>query len=315
MKPEFASIETTLRCNMTCKHCGVESGPHAERGRELETQEMLNLFGDLYDLGVRRLVLSGGEFTTRKDWRELLGVALTRFTMVRQISNGWYGKRLLEILEEMPNKERLALSLSVDGMKHSHDLNRRAGSFGKLIEILEEESAIYRTVITTVTTENWGDLDDIFAMLRSLKVPVWSIQIGLPAGYMLKEKFIGKERIYTLADTILGWQAVTVGEMEIVPDNCFGYDHPMRHNAPWEGCQAGKNLVTILANGDVTGCPTTFWDVRGNIREQSLEAIWNGNKMEEYRKEIPTCGSCANKTCKGGCRAVQHLFGEQFCDG
>lgn len=315
MKPEFASIETTLRCNMQCKHCGVESGPHAQRGRELETQEMLNLFGDLSDLGVRRLVLSGGEFTTRKDWRELLRAALERFLTVRQISNGWYGWRLVEMLEETPGNERLVLSLSLDGMRVAHDRNRRSGSFKKVMEILEAETPIYRTVITTVTTENWNDLRHMFAMLRSLKVPVWSLQLGLPAGYMEKEKFIGTDRIRVLADAIFEWQREAAGAMEVIPDNCFGYDHPMRRDAPWEGCRAGKNLITILGNGDVTGCPTTFWDVRGNIREERLEAIWNGERMEEYRKGIPTCDSCANAKCKGGCRAVQKLFGEQFCEG
>lgn len=315
MRPEFASIETTLRCNMTCKHCGVESGPHSVRGKELETGEMIALFKDLRGLGVERLVLSGGEFTTRKDWRDLLRAALKRFRMVRQISNGWYGRRLLEMLEKMENNDQLVLSLSLDGMQDAHDENRRTGSFEKVAEILGAESVIYRTVITTVTTENWKDLEHMFGMLLSLRVPVWSLQIGLPAGYMQKAKFIGKDRVKMLADMIFGWQEAARGEMEIIPDNCFGYDHPMRRDAPWEGCQAGKNLVTILANGDVTGCPTTFADVRGNIREGKLEDIWNGERMEEYRKGIPTCGACANKTCKGGCRAVQKLFGEQFCEG
>lgn len=299
---------------MTCTHCGVESGPHSVRGRELETGEIIALFEDLLCLGVTRLVLSGGEFTTRKDWRDLLRAALKRFQMVRQISNGWYGKRLLGILEETPNKERLVLSLSVDGMKYAHNQNRRTGSFEKVMEILEAESDIYRTVITTVTTENWNDLQNIFEMLLSFNIPAWSIQIGLPAGYMAREKFIGRERIRVLSDTIVEWQKTARGEMEIIPDNCFGYDHPMRRDMPWQGCQAGKNLVTILANGDVTGCPTTFEDARGNIREEKLEDIWNGSGMEKYRREIPTCHACANAKCKGGCRAVEKLFGKQFCD-
>ncbi len=314
MKPEFASIETTLRCNMMCKHCGVESGPHSKRGNELDTGEMITLFKDLSDLGVKRLVLSGGEFTTRGDWQELLCAAIEGFEMVRQISNGWYGIHLLEMLELIPNKERLVLSLSLDGMKPSHDRNRRSKSFEKIISILKADSKIYRTVITTVTKENFNDLDSLFSMLYALKIPVWSVQLGLPTGYMGKSMFIGNELVDKLANMILSWQRKSSGIMEIIPDNCFGYDHPMRREFPWEGCQAGKKLITILANGDVTGCPTTFRDVRGNVREEQLSSIWNSKNMENYRKSIPVCESCSNKKCKGGCRAVQEIFGRQFCD-
>ncbi len=313
MKPEFASIETTLRCNMTCRHCGVMSGPHSTRGLELDADEMLTLMDDLVDLGVLRLIISGGEFTTRRDWQKLLRCALERFGMIRQISNGWLGIRLLDILGAMPRKEKLVLSLSLDGLEDSHDYNRRNGSFQKVIEILGARSDVYRTVITTATTDNFDDLEGIFLLLRSLKVPVWSLQIGLPAGYMEMSRFIGRERIDRLADMIFDWQERSLGEMEIIPDNCFGYDHPMRRQAPWHGCRAGKDLITILANGDVTGCPTTHEEILGNIREQSLTDIWRGPKMEDYRGAIPRCSACSNERCGGGCRAVQKIFSRQFC--
>ncbi len=313
MKPEFASIETTLRCNMACKHCGVMSGPYSKRGDELSFNEIVALMDDLTDLGVSRIVLSGGEFTTRKDWRELLRHALERFEMVRQISNGWLGTRLLETLEAVPAKGRLVLSLSLDGLESAHDANRRSGSFRKVIDIIKASSSIYRTVITTATAENFGNLERIFLLLRSFQVPVWSIQIGLPAGYMKMSRFIGDERVRRLADMIFDWQERSLGGMEIIPDNCFGYDHPMRRQAPWRGCRAGKDLITILANGDVTGCPTTYEDVRGNIRERPLNEIWYGQAMDEYRKSVPQCHACSNKKCGGGCRAVQNIFSKQFC--
>ncbi len=314
--PKFASWESTLRCDLKCIHCGLCAGPECTnlRGPELSTEEAKGMFDQLVSLGVSNLVISGGEFTTRGDCKELLALALERFVMVRQISNGLYGKYFFKRFEPMDNLNRYILSLSLDGLERTHDAIRKmSGSFWRVIEILNADSPIQRTVITTVMRENFQELEDVFQLLMKLSVPVWAIQLGLPEGRMSSASFIGEEKIRRLADTILDWQMRAEDVMEVIPDDCFGYRHLMRFKNHWKGCQAGKNLITILSNGDVTGCPTTFHSICGNIRENTLEEIWNGDKMNNFRSELPRCSSCDNKICQGGCRAVNHVFGKQFC--
>jgi radical SAM protein with 4Fe4S-binding SPASM domain len=61
--------------------------------------------------------------------------------------------------------------------------------------------------------------------------------------------------------------------------------------------------VSIKANGAVVPCCMAFNDepdmVYGNLHEQSLEAIWNSDKVKEFRvkhqqdKDLPsTCQTC-----------------------
>lgn len=129
--PEFASWESTLECNMSCKHCGLACGPNKKnaRGRELTAPEARVMLEKLREFGVRNIVISGGEFLLRADSYELAAQALDTFDSVRIISNGWLGSDILRHLEILPNASKLVLSLSIDGPERIHDEIRRPGSF------------------------------------------------------------------------------------------------------------------------------------------------------------------------------------------
>lgn len=316
--PEFATWESTLRCNMYCFHCGLNAGPYWHnlsdlRGPQLSTNEALSMLEELSKIGIRRLIISGGEFTTRSDWKYLLQHALKRFDSVRLISNGFRGRRLIKQLEALPYCDRLVLSVSLDGDGYTHNCIRRRGSFDKTMEILRCKSLIPRTVITTVIDWNFNELEELFKLLISLRVKVWAIQIGLPAGRLHKSNFIGLGKARRLADKIRKWQTKSRGLMEVIADDCFGYGHEMRSEIPWTGCPAGKRLICILSDGGVCGCPTAFDEVCGNIRKQGLKEIWEGKKMEMFRHDTPHCSKCDNTVCLGGCRAVQKTIKEQLC--
>jgi len=311
--PQFASWESTLWCPLSCIHCGVNAGPFAcnQRGKELSTSESLAMMDNLYALGVRRFVISGGEFTMRGDWCELLEYALKTFDAVRQITNGMY-RGLLKTLGRIPNNDRLTLSVSIDGVPRVHEIIRGRNSSVSPLDIIRAHSPIQRGVITTVMNSNFENLEALFNLLRECEIPVWSIQLGIPAGRMQQSEFIGEERIKKLADMIRSWQ-IAEPNMEIIPDNCFGYFHPMRENYRWNGCQAGRNFITVLSNGDVTGCPTTDDVICGNIRETPIRDIWNNERMETFRNDRPQCQGCDNSICPGGCRVTRRIFGKQFC--
>ncbi|MDO8443028.1 MAG: radical SAM protein [bacterium] len=319
--PEFAVWESTLICNMTCYHCGLGAGRpglystciEELPGWNLSTNEAMSMFEELLKMKVRRLIISGGEFIVRPDWKGLLQRALNKFDNVRLISNGFGGQPFLRELETLKNRNRLILSVSLDGLRETHDEIRREGSFEKTVDILRCKSSILRTVITTVINENFNDLEGLFKLFVDLRVKVWAIQIGLPAGRLNKKSFIGLGKARLLADKIKNWQMKSRGSMEIVADDCFGYGHEMRSEIPWTGCPAGKRLICILSNGGVCGCPTASDEVCGNIREQRLKDIWEGEKMESFRRYVPHCSNCDNVICLGGCRAVQKTVKKQLC--
>ena len=58
------------RCNLTCKHCYSISSDHDFPG-ELTTEQVYRTMDDLWDFGVRVLILSGGEPLLRPDIFEI----------------------------------------------------------------------------------------------------------------------------------------------------------------------------------------------------------------------------------------------------
>ena len=71
LRPHTVVWEITLACNMRCIHCGSSASPLTKRLDELSTQEALDVINQLQEIGVQRVVLSGGEPFLRKDWEAL----------------------------------------------------------------------------------------------------------------------------------------------------------------------------------------------------------------------------------------------------
>ncbi len=70
-------------------------------------------------------------------------------------------------------------------------------------------------------------------------------------------------------------------------------------NYPFGGrCDTLWNTLRIMPDGTVTPC---LHVVAGNIREQSIDAIWNGPTMQNFRMLIaenllPACARCCSRT-------------------
>lgn len=66
-----AHLDLTYRCHLKCRHCYVE-GRHAD---EMATTHWLSLLSELAEMGVFRLLFSGGEVFLRRDLLTLLEAA------------------------------------------------------------------------------------------------------------------------------------------------------------------------------------------------------------------------------------------------
>lgn len=63
------NLEITSRCNMSCRHCCQESYLHKKN--DLSFQELILLIKELRSLGIRSVVISGGEPFLRHDLFEI----------------------------------------------------------------------------------------------------------------------------------------------------------------------------------------------------------------------------------------------------
>ncbi|NEO88541.1 MAG: SPASM domain-containing protein, partial [Spirulina sp. SIO3F2] len=99
----------------------------------------------------------------------------------------------------------------------------------------------------------------------------------------------------------------------------FGpYEHKLRNIAEvphWKGCTAGQTAIALEADGTVKGCPSlpTVGYAGGNIRELSLEEIWNTSPEIHFgrlRSVDDLWGFCRTcyyaDVCRGGCTWTSH---------
>jgi AdoMet-dependent heme synthase len=77
------------------------------------------------------------------------------------------------------------------------------------------------------------------------------------------------------------------------------------------GCLAGIALCTIDPWGNVRPCNHAS-TICGNLLQDSLETIWTGSAMQNWRAWLPeTCRKCsALGECHGGCRAMATQGGD-----
>jgi len=298
-----------MRCNLQCAHCCAEAGAPVEG--ELDTAEAGRMFGELADLGVEHLCISGGEVTLRADWEALVAAALARFHNVAFITNGRLGARLFERLEHLERRDALSVMVSLDGTRDIHDARRGRGSFDKAVEVLGAPTRVRRDVITTVGTDNLADLDALERTVRALGVSEWTLQPAVPIGRMSRDSFLGGAGLRTLADFVVAAGARNRG-VHVSTTCSFGYFHEVRERSPWTGCPAAKRGLAIMAQGDVTACVAVpEWTV-GNVRTSSLRELWESPQMDALRRERPaSCEGCAR--CPGGCSLMERAVGRQHC--
>ncbi len=119
-KPVFCVWETTLACNLACRHCGSSAGK--ARPSELDTNEALGLLDALQELGTQEITFSGGEVFVRSDWRVLMARARELGIECLVVSNGL--AITPAIAHDLAGFEVGSVSLSIDGGSDTHDFLR-----------------------------------------------------------------------------------------------------------------------------------------------------------------------------------------------
>jgi len=150
--PVAVRINLNNRCHSRCRYCSFWSTPTDE----LATHEWRRVIADLAELGTRRLSLSGGEPTLRRDLAEIVRAAVDHSIATELNSSGFLFAERRDALRPLE-----LVKLSLDGSQPVHDRIRgREGAFRELqagIQVLQELSVKFSFAFT-MTREN---LDDI----------------------------------------------------------------------------------------------------------------------------------------------------------
>ncbi len=299
------TVTLTNKCNLSCIMCKSISKPWDIPGKSIE--EIIALFPYL-----ERIMWQGGEIFLYKGFKDILKEA-SKFPM-RQIiaTNGLLiDREIARILV----KSNVELTFSIDGVtKEVYEHIRVGASFEKLIDNLnlinelrrELNPAMKLRLNVLVMRSNYHQIERFldFAKqyqfntvffnstgedFKNLKENIFCYSDDRqPLGFIdeVKIKIAKKAEEYKIClENWLPPQGFSGQQQTQDKDGDPGKDknNKLFCHIPWQ-------RLYIDCGGNVRpDCLCRFDNYVGNILENSLEELWNCEKMQEYRRKIVNC--------------------------
>ncbi|MFB6367316.1 radical SAM protein [Paenibacillus elgii] len=321
----------SLRCNLACKHCWVESSPQADTSADLSIDEMLQTIERLKEINPSMVVLSGGEPLLKPGFTTIIqklidyGINFSVETNAVLLSPS-----IAELFASA--KERGVycwISVSLDGgTREAHEQIRGPGTFNRTlggIRNLRERGVPFGVQIV-INKVNIHTIPELFQVGKQLgmksKDNLISFAIVNPVGRgaeksgELSLSFNDYVEAYRLIDSNLdafeGMVLVKVPPAAIP----VGYIRSlMKHPRVRFLTTCSFPLLGILPDGTLSVCALTGRDgslTLGHLREDSLKDVVR-EKIEPLRgsyERAELTGICADcvfkESCKGSCRAFAY---------
>jgi MoaA/NifB/PqqE/SkfB family radical SAM enzyme len=299
-KPSYAHLLLTRSCNLRCPQCFVDAGVPGKG--EMNTVELLKAADDLVRMGIRTVHVEGGEALLQPDAIEVLKRLADNVPDVILVTNA---TRLDEACaKRLADAGLTQVALSLDGAtKETHDAFR-PGNFDKVvraIELLQAEGLGVR-ISTTLMKPNFHE-----CVLLLEKCLEWGIRIlnydgfdRIGRGIEHPELALDPEDWKTISSELFPRALEVAESMQVkvaIPSKYvkllgIDRDDPCYE---WIYCTSGLSQLSIMPDGNVIPCfilLTTPEYVAGNIKEQSLEEIWNDSPYMEHYRTLPLSKRC-----------------------
>lgn len=304
-----AYLHVSNTCNLSCAGC---YSIDCNRNRSVDPS-----FGDLWhavdalaNLGVTRLVISGGEPFLRKDLLDITRCAREQgMANITVLTNGTHCDD--EALAKLAGSVDV-ISVSFDGAsKESPSYIRGEQLFDTLVDAVKriQAAGIHAHMLPTLHARNIQDVPAYVELSKQLGCTVgFSLLSGARAD--LGDLMPGDSCLAGLANVMI--DVANKGDAASI-DDAF---NPMRALSVRICCSAGKNSVSVASDGTVYPCHmlhrpefalgNAFTDdaseIASNLSRFTLPSV----------DEIEGCSLCENRYfCGGGCRA--RAYDEHSC--
>ncbi len=298
--------ECTTRCNLNCVHCGSDCSKNSEH-TDMPIMDFLSALDTIKNPAPNfTVVLTGGEPLVRKDI-ELCGREIRKRGMKWSlVTNGHLYDKQRHI--SLLNTGLGALTISLDGLKESHNWLRNNDNFDKVVNAIELAACSNRLnfdVVTCVNQQNINELAQIRDLLIFKNVRAWRLFTIIPIGRAEHnpELLLKDNQFIELMDFITSSRKLKQIDVKFSCEGYVGkYEFKVRDSGFF--CRAGINIGSVLIDGSISACPNidrTF--AQGNIYNDNFYDVWQ-SKFEAFRNRDWTkkgkCETCKEyKDCQG----------------
>jgi radical SAM protein with 4Fe4S-binding SPASM domain len=320
--PSTVFFNITSRCNLRCKHCVVNACDSNDE--ETSLAEYSRISDEMFDYGVRDIVLSGGEPLIHKNFLEIAQYSKEKGFSLQISSNGTLiNKNMAKILTEL----EVTLQVSLDGAtsKVHDDFRQTPGSWKRAINGIKNlvEMGVPVVIGSTVTSLNISQIPLIYELAANLGTSAFRIIPFVPfgRGHANRDLEVTPLKMGELTEYLLkrkkemGFPIQPMEfELTLSPPPDVETD-PQSHI----GCSGGIDYCTITQNEDVLPCHFFGGVEADNLREHSFSWIWENSRFLNYFRSLTVSdikGHCSIcnwlPVCSGSCRAANFANGDLF---
>lgn len=300
----------THACNLRCRHCYQEA-----YSKDLDVEDLENIFSQVQNYlrennYIGHINFTGGEPLVSKHLWQLLDRCEKNNITFGILTNGTLMDTFT--VEKLSQYKKLSfIQVSIDGVKATHDSIRGEGSFEKTMGGIKrlKKAKIQTMVSFTCSKSNHKELKDVIRLCEKAGVDrFWSDRL-IPMGsntldivsteeYRDYMKILGDEARRAKK---LPWIRTRVHTNRALQFLCGCGD--------MYECSAGKNLLTILADGTLLPCRRLPLELGNLVTDELENIIKNSEIIQELRADniAEECKKClmASK-CKGGAKCLTY---------
>lgn len=294
--PREIELHLTSYCNLRCRHC-VYDIP-AKKTEFLDFNILSNFFDELEELGVFRLIISGGEPFLHRDIKEIIKKISTKKYRVEVLTNAvLINQEIARILSQAKN---ISITYSLDGHNSDTcDFLRGKGVFNKVLNAVDlmNKFKIKHNLCCVLNKRNFNYIDKIIELgykLKSLSVNFLFLDL-MGRGVDLEKEALNEFEIRNVLTQLKNIKSK-------IPVNFINQiDIGKGKYSNFISCAAGTFRLAVSSNGDLYPCVYAFNNkdfVIGNISELSIKNLWHSKKWELFRggikvSDLKECFSCS----------------------
>ena len=295
--------ECTLRCNMSCRHCGSDCKVQPSV-KDMPAEDFLGVI-DTITPHVNPhevfIIFTGGEALLRDDLEEVGHELYRREYPWGLVTNGLLldERRLGCLLASGMH----SITVSIDGFEEQHNwIRRHPQSFAKAtaaIRLLTQQKDILWDVVTCVNPRNYPHLSEFKEYLVSLGVPAWRLFSIFPMGRAAgnPELQLADEQFRGILDFI---KESRESDPRInVSYACEGFlgEYEQKVRDHFFHCRSGVDVASIRCDGAISGCTSVRSHMdQGNIYRDDFWDVWQNRFHAMRDRSWARKDQCA--TCK-----------------
>lgn len=288
-------FEVTDACNSRCKHCNIwRQKPTLN---PLTPKEVEKIFQNTFFKDLKEVIISGGEPLLRSDLEEII-LTMQKYIQPNALfslsTNGLMPERAIKTTRTLiENGVHTIVGVSLDGIGEKHDEVRGVkGNFERVDFLLHELvllqdkykdklSVIVGFTLSPLTVDSMEDVRAYTERLGFLFLPQVYEEVSFYFNKGDIEPTNRKNLIKAIQELPPSFQK------EVMLKAAKG--NPLKFR-----CSGMETFFVLHCNGDVSPCLRYSHIRLGNLREQSIDEIWQSKVVKEARKMIRNCNGCYN---------------------